>query len=573
MGIPVKRRQLITNLFRSGKIATGDVAFKKFANKKLPANLPRINSGLAAYTGTFGENEALHLLRRVTFGATKAHVDLIKNMTASVAVDYLIDNPVLPASTPLNSYESVYHDTQNCPAGSSWVSHSAPFNDDFSLTYFRTYWSLKPWWFNEMINQPPHILEKISLFWDNHFSTQANDQNYSKAVWQHFKTIRTHSLGNFKTLIKEITIDPHMLVFLNGTYNNRYSPDENYARELQELFTVGKGLGTAGYTEGDVQAAARVLTGWRRKDNPDGSYGYYFQDDWHEPANKQFSSFYNNTVITGRAGAAGAAETDDLLTMIFATQEVAKYVCRRLYRWFIYYVIDDATEANVITPLATIFRNSNYDIKPVLKALFKSEHFFDPLNAGCIIKSPADLYAGMVREFKIQLPNSPLELKYGNLRHFIEQMDNADQSLADPPNVAGWRAYYQDPVYYEAWINSDTIQKRAKAINDYSRDGIYSYSTKIKIDSIEYNKLFSNPSNPNEVISNFIKYLLPKDLSANQKDYMKSILLSNQLGDYYWTNAWNNYIGTPTPDNEMIVRFRLDTLINYITSLEEYQLC
>jgi hypothetical protein len=236
-------------------------------------------------------------------------------------------------------------------------------------------------------------------------------------------------------------------------------------------------------------------------------------------------------------------------------------------------VIDPATEANVITPLADIFRSSGYDIKTVFKALFKSEHFFDPLNAGCIIKSPVDLYVGLFREFKIQLPNSPVELQYGNWRHFVEQMDNADQSLADPPNVAGWRAYYQDPVYHEAWINSDTIQKRAKALNDYSRDGIYSYSTRIKIDSIEYNKLFSNPANPNDVVSNFIKYLLPKDLSIDQKNYMKSILLSNQTSDFYWTNAWNAYINNPVSANEMIVRSRLDTLINYITSLEEYQLC
>jgi hypothetical protein len=580
MGTPLKRRELFTGLFSGRANSTQESVVEKYTNKEIPLNLSRTSSGLAPYSGTFGEPEALHLLRRLTFGASKAHTDIIKVKTVSDAVDFLIDNPVQPTTTPVNSYEADYHDTLNCPAGASWVDFNVGFtngNDDFGLYFFRNYFSFRPWWFKQIVTQPPHILEKITLFWSNHFGTKIPQAEYSRGLWQHFKTLRLNGLGNFKTLVKQITIDPHMLIFLNGTYSNKYSPDENYARELQELFTVGKGLGTAGYTEADVKAAARVLTGWRRVDNADGSYTGSFDPgvDWHDTNSKQFSAFYGNKTITGKSGAAGAGETDELLNMIFATEEVAKYICRKLYRWFVYYVIDAATEANVITPLANIFRTSNYDIKTVLKALFKSEHFFDPLNAGCIIKSPVDLYAGAVKEFNIKFPALPVELNYKAHRYFTDYCDDIGQRIGDPPNVSGWRAYYQEPIYYQDWITADTIQKRSRLLNDLSSGGTYlDGNTNIKIDSIAFNKQFYNPALPNDVIDNFIKYLLPKDLSATQKTLLKNFLLPNPSApDYYWTSLWNSYVNTPDATNTDLVTKHLNSLINYITSLEEYQLC
>ena len=573
MGNPIDRRAFLTGKKQELTDTIPQVNNgTKYVNKSLPSQLNRTNSGINQYTGVFGDAQKMHLLRRLTFGVKKAHFDQIKNMTMSQAVDFLIDNPVQPTTTPLNSYQQDYADTLGCPSGASWVNHAAPFNDDFALNYFRTYWSFLPWWYNEMINQRPHILEKLNLFWVNHFSTQMADFNLSKAVFQHHKLIRQQSLGNFKTMVKQVTIDPHMLFFLNGAWNNKWAPDENYSRELQELYTVGKGPGS-GYTENDVKEAARILTGWRVNSNSNGSYNSYFDANWHDTGNKQFSSFYANKLITGKTGLAGAGETDELLTMIFETQEVAKYVVRRLYRWFVYYVIDNAVETNVIAPLATIFRNSNYDIPTLLKALFKSEHFFDPLNAGCMIKSPVDFYISFIREFNLALPTTPLNLQYYVWRHFTERTAESDQSPGDPPNVAGWRAYYQDPVYYQSWITSDTIQRRSRAINEYIMSGTYYYTFKIQVNVIDYAKQFVNPGDPNLLVQQLISYLLPKDLSDNQKTFMKSILLSNQTSDSYWTNAWNAYIGSPNTANTTIVQTRLQTLLDYITGLEEYQLC
>jgi uncharacterized protein (DUF1800 family) len=551
-----------------------DPVFKEYANKELPFSNARTNSGTNQYTGSWSAAETLHLLRRITFGASQKSIDQLKGLNLSDAVDLLIDNPQLPVSYPVNVYQNIYPDTQGVPFGESWVYFNAPTNNDGDLNYNRINYSFKPWWIGLMINQDTHILEKITLFWANHFGTQIEDFNFPRAVWQHYATLRTHSLGNFRTLLKLITIDPHMLMFQNGNFNSASAQDENYARELQELFTIGKGPASA-YTEDDVKQAAKILTGWRRKEEPDGSYSTYFNDAQHDITNKKFSSFYKKRVIKGRAGADGQLETDDLIDMLLATDEAAKYICRRLYRWFVYYVIDDATEANVITPLADIFRSNNYEIAPVLKALFKSEHFFDPLNRGCIIKSPVDFYIGFCREFRIDIPYDPVAARYNHWQHFKDQCEQAAQKIGDPPNVAGWPAYYQTPIFYQAWINSDTIQKRVSVITTYS--STYGYPIDngytVKIDSIRFNQQFPNPEDPAAVVANFAGYLLPQPVSDAEIANMKTILLSTIGTDHYWSDAWNAYMGdSRNATKEGVVRERLNALVSYITTLEEYQL-
>ena len=562
------------------RTAAEDPFFKKYANKAMPFAGFRTSTGLAPYTGAWTDSEIFHLLRRCNFGVTRQSADILRGMSnAAEAVNFLLYNAQYPNTVPVNNYGLEYPDTQGCPYGSSWVSYTGNDNADGLLNFYRTELSFKPWWIGVMINQQTHVLDKMILFWSNHFGFRTSEFNDPKAVWKHYETLRTNALGNFKTLIKAITVDPHMLKMLNGYLNSAIAPDENYARELQELFTVGKGPNSL-YTEEDVKQAAKILTGWRRQMYADGSFGTYFDDTQHDSSDKQFSAFYNNTVITGRPYQDGQYETDDLLTMILSTDEAAKYLCRCLYRWFVYYVIDDAEEQNVIAPLAQIMRDNNYEITPVLQALFNSEHFFDPLNRGCIIKSPLDLYIGLNREFGIPLMADPLDMRYKHWTHFKVRCDEAGQKLADPVDVSGWPAYRQQPVYYEAWINSTTILKRAKNLNLYATTGnqLENYSlTNISIDAISFNKKFDNPGDPNAVISEFIKYLLPLPVSARQINNMKSILLDNpdvaNTPDYYWTNAWNAYIASPgNAMNESVVRQRLNALVDYITRLEEFQL-
>ncbi|MEP7280171.1 MAG: DUF1800 domain-containing protein [Bacteroidota bacterium] len=580
MGVQLTRRDFISGSLIK-KVATtagvdpgsDDPFFKKYANREMPFSAVRTESGLNPYGGTWSDAETLHLLRRTCFGTNKASVEAIRAMSPAAAVNFLIDNPQYPASSPLNVYENEYHDLQGCPFGISWIEWAGSNDSDAMLNAFRIKHSFKQWWLGQLINQQNHILEKISLFWANHFSTQTEDFNFPKAIWKHYKKIREGSLGNFRTLLKEITIDPHMLVFLNGNLNSASAPDENYARELQELFTVGKGPASA-YTEDDVKQAAKILTGWRRQEQADGFYTTVFDDNEHDSTDKQFSSFYNNTLVGGKSGQNGQTETDALLDMILATDEAAKYICRCLYRWFVYYVIDDAAEQNVIAPLAEIFRSNNYEIVPVLKALFTSEHFFDPVNRGCIIKSPVDYYIGFCREFQLDLETNYVDVIYSQWDHFWAMCNESGQNPGDPPSVAGWHAYYQEPVFYEAWINSDTVQKRARVMGLYTSTGYPIGGTLIKSNAIRFTNQFEHPEDPNEVVANFCKYLLPQPLTIAQTTYLKqSFLLTGQINDNYWTKAWNDYIADPTdPVTEGTIGGRLDKLINYITNMEEYQL-
>jgi hypothetical protein len=281
---------------------------------QLPAiELQRTQSGLNLYTGTFTENEVIHLLKRAMFGATKADVDYFKTKTLSKSVDELL-NPTAPLpSPPVKEYSHSTAITQpdtTIANGQTWVGN---VNSDGTISSLRRA-SFKKWWMGNLINQDRSIREKMNLFWHNHFATESGDVGNPQYLYKHHNTLRTNALGNFKTLTRLITLDPAMLVYLNGQLNTATAPDENYGRELQELFCCGKGPQSL-YTEADVKAASRVLTGWRNDAN---TFNSYFTLSRHDINNKQFSSFYNNTVIAGRNTAnAGDLELDDLLTMIF----------------------------------------------------------------------------------------------------------------------------------------------------------------------------------------------------------------------------------------------------------------
>ena len=361
----------------------------------------RTQSGLNPYTGAWGDEELLHLLRRTMFGACRADQQYFRGRTMDQVVDEL-SNPNAPAPTPpIKEYANpttvgVNVDTAVLQ-GSTWVNN---INSDGTIQSLRRA-SYKKWLTGNLINQDRSIREKMILFWTDHFGNEATDVGNGNWIYSQHQLIRQHSLGNFKNLIRDITLDVAMLRYLNGYLNNATAPDENYARELMELFTLGNGPDSR-YTETDVKEAAKVLTGWTINGT---TYQPVFTPTRHSSANKTFSSFFNNTVITGRTGAtAGMLELDDLHNMIFAQQEVAKFIARRVYRWFVYYQIDADAERNVITPLADIFRRGGYEIKPMLSALLKSEHFYDKINRGCYIKSPADHVIGSLREMNVVFP-------------------------------------------------------------------------------------------------------------------------------------------------------------------------
>ncbi|HSC36719.1 MAG TPA: DUF1800 family protein, partial [Chitinophagaceae bacterium] len=344
--------------------------------------------------------------------------------------------------------------------------------------------------------------------------------------------------------------------------------------ELQELFTVGK-ENNPNYTEDDVKTAARVLTGWRIK-AADGTA--YFDPAKHDTTNKGFSSFYNNTVVTGQGGAAaGDAELDALLDMIFSKKvEVSQFIVKKIYRWFCYYTIDATAQANVIDPLAQIFRDNNWDVKPVLSALFKSEHFFDALNRGCIISSPLEIVVKLCREYGMTLPDEASQYAdaYGMYDFLVNQASILNQNFADPPSVSGWPSYYQEPMFYELWINSDTLPKRNRFTDTMIVTGYMRGGSTLKIDPIAFAKKMSNPGDPNLLISDSLAILYRVPLSDASRTIIKTnILLSGQTSDYYWTNAWNAYLANPSDAaSYQTVYNRLRDLYKYFMNLAEYQL-
>lgn len=526
---------------------------------------PRTLSGLNPYNGPWTKNEVQHLLKRTLFGSTKSDLDFFSNMSMSLAVDTLINPTAALPSPPVNDYNSGTITDPSVPAGQTWVNN--PTTDGTINSARRQ--SFKKWWMGLQINQDRSIREKMTLFWANHFSTETTDIGNAHWIYWHHAMLRQNALGNFKSLVKSVTVDAAMLRYLNGYLNTKTAPDENYGRELQELFTIGKDTPNL-YTEDDVKKAAQVLTGWRVNNNsPDG----FFDSTRHDTSNKQFSSFYNNTIIAGKTGTAGSSETDELLNMIFTKNEVALYVCRRIYRWFVYYVIDSATESNLIQPLADLFRNSNYDIKTVLSALFKSEHFYDVLNQGCQIKSPVDHVVSCLREFNVIFPNNYADA-YGMWNYIKGWTSSMGQDLGDPPGVSGWPAYYQVPLFHEIWINSDTLPKRNRFTDTMINSGYTRNGKKIIIDAVAFTKTLANPGDPNALIDEVLEMIYRVPLSAATKQSIKQqILLSNQVQDYYWTNAWVAYMQDPANQNNFTtVNTRLKSLYQYLMNLAEYQL-
>ena len=224
--------------------------------------------------------------------------------------------------------------------------------------------------------------------------------------------------------------------------------------------------------------------------------------------------------------------------------------------------------------MATIFRNGNYEIKPVLKALLESEHFFDLANRGALIKSPASFTHGLCRTYNISLPGSTdFVEQYNACGNFASFSTLLQQELADPPSVAGWPAYYQIPQYHELWINSDTLPKRNTLTDRLTTNGYNYTGYSLKIDAVNFAESFDSVTNPSAFIDDLLVLLHTLPAEENQKAYMKTILLSGQLEDHYWSDAWTAYINDRNNESKKrVVSQRILFLLKYLMNLGEYQL-
>ncbi len=437
--------------------------------------------------------------------------------------------------------------------------------------------SLYAWTFLQMHNTGISLQEKMALFWHNHFVVA--DTTIPHREYLYYKLIRNRSLGNFKTLTEEITVDTSMLLYLSGSSNTNSAPNENYSRELLELFAIGKGpIAGAGdytnYTEEDVVTMAKVLTGWRVSGvtNPN-TLTATFNQNLHTSGSKTLSYRFNNQVIAQN----GAQEYKDLIDVIFQQQECSRFIMRKLYRWFVASDITPAIETNVIEPLAETIRDNNYEIAPALMVLFASQHFFEMV--ACMIKSPVDLIMSVTRGLEIMppVPSSGVKYQYEHAYNFYVMCSDMDQALFHHPNVAGWRAYYQAPLFYKQWINNFHLPKRHEYCRLMVEGGItrinnqdYIISSLVPVLQIVNN--ISNANDPNILIEKLAKMLFNYPITSNQLDSLKDILIPG-LPDFEWTVEYVSYQNDPTNAAlQQSVENKLRNLFSVMVRMSEFQI-
>jgi uncharacterized protein (DUF1800 family) len=521
--------------------------------------MPSVSTySLAPKGGKLNQEDLLHLLRRSLFGVGHAELLHFHGKTADECMLSLLKQSPLPDK--LIQDDPDISDNQ-VPKGTEWIN--APYEDENIDKKRRIY--LKGWWVGQILNRDYSLTEKMRLFWHNHFVTEMDIVKDSRYSYRYVVMLRDHALGNFKTLIRQGTTNIAMLAYLNGNNNGKAAPNENYARELMELFTLGK-QNNPNYTEDDVKVAARVLTGW--KDDKE-RIAVVFDAAQHDTSDKKFSAFFDNHVIKGRAD--GAAEIDELTDMIFGKIETARFVCRNLYRWFVTSHIDENIERDIITPLARVFMDHNFEIKPVLHTLLCSEHFYDNAFRGCIVKSPVDYLAGLSKQFAIVLP-SDLSQYYLCWINYYYDMEGLSMNIGDPPSVAGWPAYYQAPKFYQWWINSYTLGLRKKLIDNFSSlEGLNCNGPKVRIDLLSFVDRFENPGDINALVDDCLKMLMAFGAGAGIREKLKAILLSGQKSDKYWSDAWAHYKSKPDDkEAKEVLETRLKSFIKAICGLPEY---
>ncbi|MBK8492813.1 MAG: DUF1800 domain-containing protein [Saprospirales bacterium] len=534
-----------------------------------PTSLP-LTLGLAPYAGPWTFEQAAHLMRRTTYGPVLAHIKWAVDQGLSATVDKLFEELPQP-DLPVNAF---YTGDPGVPVGAPWIDatyDNTILNDQASYR-FR---SLTSWTYGLIWQEGISIREKLTLFWHNHFPVNAVED--PKFLLRYGALLRSYAWGNFRELTKEITVDPSMLRYLNGFQNKKEAPNENYARELLELFTIGKGPQTGpgdytNYNEQDVQAFARILSGWRdfglTVESIDGSFGSYFTADRHDDGTKVLSSHFNSEVVTNM----GDQEYLHLIDIIFQQDEVARFICRKLYRWFVFYQIDEEVETNVIAPMAQIMLDNDFEIKQALQALLQSEHFFDTAFTGVLIKNPIDFLMSILKTFEVET-STPLSQQYDSWYRIWGFARQEQLSYFEVPEVAGWQAYYREPLYYRNWLNASTLPLRMTHADVFCSTGYFPFQANgqiMRVEVLKFLDTLDNPDDPNAVVDECTRLLFPKPISADRKAALKEILLPG-LPDFEWTVEYLAYAANPgNPAVANPIDAKLRALIRAMVSMPDF---
>ncbi|MCW1952774.1 MAG: DUF1800 domain-containing protein [Flavobacteriia bacterium] len=571
-----------------------------------------VTAGLEPYTGEFGKAQKKHLLNRTMVGMAKRHMDDLDGLSLDQAIELIFTPEEL--GEPVNNYfmemdAAAYKERYE----SDDVAPGEPFIDRpykrLRPTFEEQFGSerrdaIKSWTLQNIYLQQTSIHWKLFIFFHNLFPTKSFDLGGHKFGYNYIKLIFNGVFDSFDKFIHDLTLDPSMLNYLNLRLSRKETPDENYAREVQELFTVGK-RPFSKFTEEDVRGIARALVGWTfNYDKIIYDEGHepeiIFQDWNHDSGNKQFSSFYNNKVIQGKEGDAGAEELQEVIDMIFETEESCIHPCRRLYQFFVHPVLTDDIEEHIIKPMAVIMRNNNFSIIEPLRVLLKSAHFFDDSFYNSLIKSPLEFTFSMHKEFDLfngelrtWIQEDQKEYYYSDgerpdlfPENFINQLSRSfyffksdywtinsqGMGLFEPPSVSGWPAYYQEPVYDLFWVNSVTIKQRKQTSEGATRWGVWLGSgVHIKYNIKDYLDTYITPNILDALIDEMEDRLLGAPIPAQARVRLRNSVLGDKNPDY-WTQLVDNYFNNPTKDHRDQLSWRFEQLMFQFHELAEIHL-
>ena len=400
-----------------------------------PAGLLDTATALRPYTGPWNHRFAAHLLRRAGFGGGPADVDRLAAMSMQNAVESLVLFPDTPArdvpnlETPPTPPRGLYRGfAAGVAADPATVDARKAFQMANNMSRRRNLVAMQTWWLERMIASPAPLQEKMTLFWHGHFTSSPEKGTTAQELFAQNQLFRQYALGNVRELTMHVSQDPAMLRYLDNNVNVKAHPNENYARELMELFTLGIG----NYTEADIRESARAFTGWTFRREPDGSGVFVDASRQHDDGVKTF---------LGRTGNFNGA---DIVRIIFEQPAAARFFATKLLSFFVY--MDP--EPELVDGVAALLRKNDYDVRPVLSTLLRSNVFFSDRAYRALVKSPVEFVVGTHQLFGVPTV-APVEL--ATLR-------SMGQVLFYPPNVKGWDGG-------AAWLNSQTILTRENFAN------------------------------------------------------------------------------------------------------------
>lgn len=393
-----------------------------------------------------------HLLWRAGFGPGINQIGDLKNKNIKTLVTELFKE---------QPFSEINYDTPDIPVSEEMMDSRTPAEKKKETQRIIREQSneLNLNFLNQMVNGKDQMREKMAFFWHGHFASRVNNSKFSKQL---LNTIRNNALGNFKDLLFEVSQSPAMLGFLNNQQNKKDHPNENFAREVMELFTMGRG----NYTEKDIREGARAFTGW----GYDKEGNFKERKNLHDEGTKTF------------LGKTGNFTGTDVLNIILEQKATAAFITTKIYKFF----VNENTDAKIIEQLSTEFYKSGYDIKKLMTDIFSSSWFYDQKNIGNRIKSPIELMAGMMRMLPMNIQNPENLIVYQKL---------LGQMLLYPPNVAGW-------PNGKSWIDSSTLMVRLQIPQIWSGLRPLEYSPRqdddidmgMKSRETALNKSFKNPN-------------------------------------------------------------------------------